>query len=146
MSAKRGVKFATGSSKYRRLHCAVRPIAFPKGVDRCAPGTIPSPRAASVLGEEMAVGQVDQTPALGERQLQQRGGLLDLVLMKGFELTHGGRRVSLPLSAQRLVALLALNERPLPRLYVAGTLWIDSTEEHSNGSLRSALWRLHRPG
>ena len=94
----------------------------------------------------MAVGQVDQTPALCKPQLQQRGGLLDLVLMKGFELTHSGRRVSLPLSAQRLVALLALNERPLPRLYVAGTLWIDSTEEHSNGSLRSTLWRLHRPG
>lgn len=71
---------------------------------------------------------------------------LDLALLKGFDLSCGGERVALPLSAQRLMAFLALNERPLLRVYVAGTLWTDSSEEHSSGSLRSALWRLQRPG
>src|SRR5438093_6924822 len=67
-------------------------------------------------------------------------------LLSGFELTGNGEPVSLPLSAQRLVALLALRNRPLLRPYVAGTLWLDSSEERSAASLRSALWRLHRPG
>lgn len=67
-------------------------------------------------------------------------------LLSGFELTGNGRPVPLPLSVQRLVAFLALCNRPLMRLYVAGTLWLDSSEERSAASLRSALWRLHRPG
>jgi DNA-binding SARP family transcriptional activator len=71
---------------------------------------------------------------------------LELALLKGFELTCAGARVGLPLSAQRLMAFLALNERPLLRVYVAGALWTDSSEIHSSGSLRSALWRLQRPG
>jgi len=54
--------------------------------------------------------------------------------------------VALPLSAQRLLAFVALHERPLPRSYVAGSLWIDSSEERANANLRSALWRLHRSG
>jgi DNA-binding SARP family transcriptional activator len=32
------------------------------------------------------------------------------------------------------------------RLYIASSLWADSTEQHANGSLRSALWRLSRSG
>lgn len=72
--------------------------------------------------------------------------VLSLALLKGFELTCAGSPVSLPLSAQRVMAFLALNARPQLRAYVAGTLWIDSSEQHSSGSLRSALWRLQRPG
>jgi DNA-binding SARP family transcriptional activator len=67
-------------------------------------------------------------------------------LLSGFELSGNGEVVSLPLSAQRLVALLALRNRPLLRAYVAGTLWLDASEERSAASLRSALWRVHRPG
>jgi DNA-binding SARP family transcriptional activator len=54
--------------------------------------------------------------------------------------------VALPLSAQRLLAFVALHERPLPRSFVAGSLWLDSSEERANANLRSALWRLHRSG
>jgi DNA-binding SARP family transcriptional activator len=49
-------------------------------------------------------------------------------------------------SGQRLLALLALQERPLERLWVAGTLWMDASEERAGASLRSALWRLPQPG
>jgi DNA-binding SARP family transcriptional activator len=66
--------------------------------------------------------------------------------MSGFELVSGGRSASPPLSAQRLVALLALQERPVQRVYVAGKLWPDSREDRAMASLRSAIWRANRPG
>ena len=34
----------------------------------------------------------------------------------------------------------------LHRLFVAGSLWIEASEERANANLRSALWRLRRPG
>jgi DNA-binding SARP family transcriptional activator len=67
-------------------------------------------------------------------------------LAGGFELVCGEGSVSLPMSARRLVAFVALHERPLLRSFVAGTLWIDLSEERAGASLRSALWRVHRPG
>lgn len=65
-----------------------------------------------------------------------------LTLMDGFELRCDGERVVVPPSAQRLIAYLALRNRPLLRVHVAGTLWIDSSEERSCANLRTALWRL----
>ena len=67
---------------------------------------------------------------------------LRLTLMNGFELTRDGERVPVPHNAQRLIAYLALRDRPLLRVHVAGTLWMDSSEERSCANLRSALWRL----
>jgi DNA-binding SARP family transcriptional activator len=71
---------------------------------------------------------------------------IQLGLLKGFELRQGAKPVRLPLSAQRLLAFVALHDRPLQRLYVAGTLWLDSTQDAANANLRTALWRLRRPG
>ena len=68
-----------------------------------------------------------------------------LTLLGGFELRHDGDRVGLPLGVQRLVAFLALQERAVQRSYVAGTLWIDSSQEAANANLRTTLWRLRRP-
>jgi DNA-binding SARP family transcriptional activator len=69
-----------------------------------------------------------------------------LSLLGGFELRWAGRAVPVARSGQRLLALLALHARPLERLWVAGTLWLDQPEERAGASLRSALWRLPRPG
>ena len=69
-----------------------------------------------------------------------------LNLLRGFELWCDGERVTLPMSAQRVLAFLALHDRPVLRLYVAGSLWLDASEERSYANLRSALWRLRRPG
>ena len=69
-----------------------------------------------------------------------------LKLLDGFDLVCAGRSVPLPLSAQRLLAFVALHNRPLQRPYVAGSLWLDSPEERAYANLRSALWRLHRCG
>jgi DNA-binding SARP family transcriptional activator len=69
-----------------------------------------------------------------------------LLLLDGFELRCDGRPVALPMTAQRLLAFLALRDRPALRAQVAGCLWVDTTDEHATASLRSALWRLRRPG
>ena len=71
---------------------------------------------------------------------------VELTLLDGFELRHGSERVAVPLGAQRLIAFLALHDRPLLRIHVAGALWLDATEERSCANLRSALWRLRKPG
>lgn len=72
--------------------------------------------------------------------------MLRLQLLDSFELTHGDRRLDLPLPAQRLLAFLALHDQPMLRDYVAGTLWLESNDAHAAGSLRSALWRTRRLG
>jgi DNA-binding SARP family transcriptional activator len=69
-----------------------------------------------------------------------------LRLLGGFELVCAGTTVSLPMSAQRLLAFVALHDRALQRSFVAGSLWLDSPEERAYGNLRTALWRLHRCG
>jgi DNA-binding SARP family transcriptional activator len=71
---------------------------------------------------------------------------LRLGLLKGFELYRDSDLVGLPLSAQRLIAYLALRDRSLLRVHVAATLWPDSTEERSVANLRTALWRIRYEG
>jgi DNA-binding SARP family transcriptional activator len=67
-----------------------------------------------------------------------------LRLLNAFELRSGGTAVLLPMSAQRLVAFVALHNRPLLRPYVAGSLWLDTPDERAAANLRSALWRINR--
>ena len=67
-----------------------------------------------------------------------------LRLLAGFRVDVGGEEVPLPGSAQRVVAFLALHERPVLRPYVAGTLWLDWPDTRAAGNLRSALWRIQR--
>lgn len=67
-----------------------------------------------------------------------------LSLLGGFELRDRGGLVRVPLSAERLVAFLAIQNRSLHRAYVAGSLWPESTDDRAGASLRSSLWRLRR--
>src|SRR2546427_6989166 len=73
-------------------------------------------------------------------------GGMRLRIMRGFQLTCQGQTIPLPRSAERLIAFLGLEDRPLPRQYVAGTLWLDSPQERSNARLRTTLWRVSLPG
>lgn len=57
---------------------------------------------------------------------------VSLSLLDAFELRCDGEPVSLPPSAQRL---LALHDRPLLRPYVAGTLWLDTPDERASANL-----------
>src|SRR4249920_895929 len=67
-----------------------------------------------------------------------------LTLLGAFDLSVDGESVSLPMNGQRVLVFLALHGRSLLRPFVAGSLWLDSTEDRAAGSLRSALWRLNR--
>ncbi len=67
-----------------------------------------------------------------------------LTLLGGFELRDGSRCASVPPHVQRLVAFLALHDRPLRRAYVSGRLWIDVRQEQAFGALRTTLWRAQK--
>ncbi len=68
---------------------------------------------------------------------------IDLRLMGSFELAANGRPINLPVSAQRLIALLALEGRSMARCKAAGILWPDKAESRAAANLRSTLWRLN---
>lgn len=74
------------------------------------------------------------------------GRTVRLGLLQGFQLECAEGEVDLPLSAQRVLAFLALQLRPQTRSYVAATLWMNFEEERAGASLRSALWRINRCG
>jgi len=57
-----------------------------------------------------------------------------------------GRRIAISRGSQRLLAFLALQERPVSRVHVAGVLWPELPDERAAANLRSALWRLRRSG
>jgi DNA-binding SARP family transcriptional activator len=67
-------------------------------------------------------------------------------LLDGFDVTIGGRPVRLSANAQRLLAFLALRDRPQPRGSVAATLWIDRSDRRAAANLRTALWKLGSDG
>ena len=63
-------------------------------------------------------------------------------LLGGFRMVAGNEMLSDGSSARRLLALLALNRRPMAREQVVTTLWPDVADANANGRLRTALWRL----
>jgi DNA-binding SARP family transcriptional activator len=69
-----------------------------------------------------------------------------LELLGTFQLMCDGSAVGLSLPGQRLLAFLALQARPVVREYVAGSLWSDCDHDKAFASLRTALWRVRRPG
>ena len=69
---------------------------------------------------------------------------LRLTLIGGFALWRGSQELGIATSGQRLIALLALRDRPVGRLHVAGTLWPDYSTERSLADLRTTLWRVNQ--
>lgn len=89
----------------------------------------------------------DSTRYSGDARLRPTlVGRVELGLLRGFRILHQDTAVTLPLGAQRLLAFLALHNRPVLRGSVAGALWQDTTERRAGANLRSALWRLNQPG
>jgi DNA-binding SARP family transcriptional activator len=86
------------------------------------------------------------SPGVSEIPTGDASTRLELHLLDGFELLFEGEAVWVPLSAQRLLAFLAIHDRPLRRVYVAGKLWPDTTEQRASANLRSTLWRAHQWG
>jgi DNA-binding SARP family transcriptional activator len=74
------------------------------------------------------------------------GTRVRLQLIGDFRLRLGDDDVPVPQAAQRVIAFVALQERPVCRGRLAGSLWLDKAEERASANLRSALWRLRRQG
>lgn len=68
-----------------------------------------------------------------------------LTLLGGFQLSVGDS-FSVPLGAQRLLAMLALEEGEVDRARATERLWPDSCRSRAAANLRSALWRGKRAG
>ena len=85
----------------------------------------------------------EEAPRVGRAGRETRS-TIRLRLLQGFALSHGGAPIDVSMSEQRLLAFLAVNRRPLPRTFVASALWLDSSERHALGNLRSAIWRLQK--
>lgn len=71
---------------------------------------------------------------------------LRLMLLRAFDLTFDEITIPVSAGAQRVLAFLALSDRPLGRVYVAGVLWPDTSDKRASGSLRSAVWNLSLAG
>jgi DNA-binding SARP family transcriptional activator len=68
-----------------------------------------------------------------------------LHLLGGFQVARGDTVIEVAHSSQRLLGFLALQDRALPRSFVAANLWPDTTDCKAAANLRTALWRLRQP-
>jgi DNA-binding SARP family transcriptional activator len=64
-------------------------------------------------------------------------------LLDGFRLRHEAVEVTLPIGAQRLIALVALGTSRT-RSHISSTLWPDATEDQAAACLRSMIWRVRK--
>ena len=72
------------------------------------------------------------------------GSTVQLRVMRCFELRVDRVGVTLPVNVERVLAFLAVQERPQLRRHVATVLWMDTTEERAAANLRNALWRARQ--
>jgi len=67
-----------------------------------------------------------------------------LTLVEEFALYIGGRHMLIPHITERVLTYLALANRPVARVRLAGTLWPDCSDCSASKRLRTALWRLRQ--
>jgi DNA-binding SARP family transcriptional activator len=80
----------------------------------------------------------------GQEPEPEHVAAIRLSLLDAFELSIDGVAVAMPPIAQRLLAFLALHERPVLREYVSGCLWSGMSTGHASASLRAELGWLPR--
>ena len=100
---------------------------------------------AALLDINLKDGTGIETPG-GPRSGSRPEPAIRLSLLGGFELTVEDQPVEVISGSQRLLAFLALQERPVLRSYIAGNLWLEKSEDRAAANLRAALWRVRHPG
>ena len=85
------------------------------------------------------------TPLSGKVPKTVTMPMIQVTLLDGFALRVDGQPVAVPPSSQRLLAFLAIHERPVARGALAAALWPDTTIRRAAACLRSALYRLVKP-
>jgi DNA-binding SARP family transcriptional activator len=63
-------------------------------------------------------------------------------VLGGFRMVSDGRTVAVPITAAKMIALLAINGPTMSRSQLAGTLWPAVAEPRATANLRSIVWRL----
>ncbi len=71
-------------------------------------------------------------------------GTIKIELLGGFAVQARGRQLQLPLSVQRVLAVLAVQNHDQDRHMLATTLYPDARRQQVSANLRSALWRARR--
>ena len=70
----------------------------------------------------------------------------ELSLLGSFLFTvDGNALLGISAGSQRLLAFLALRDQAVPRAYVAGSFWPESSDDQAGASLRAAVSRLGGP-
>lgn len=72
-------------------------------------------------------------------------GDIELSVLGTFDLRVDGVSAELSPGSQRLLMFLALRDRAIARIALAGTMWPDVSEGRAGDSLRSAIARLEAP-
>jgi DNA-binding SARP family transcriptional activator/DNA-binding HxlR family transcriptional regulator len=72
-------------------------------------------------------------------------GAIEMSVLETFDLRVDGISAELAPGSQRLLVFLALRDRAIARIALAGTMWPDVSEGHAGDSLRSAISRLEAP-
>jgi DNA-binding SARP family transcriptional activator len=106
----------------------------------CRPGNVHDLNLSSGRDDEVESPRLDLALVGGAGDGDGDG--LMLSVLDTFTFRAEDRVLTLPGRSQKLLALLALREKPMTRLLVAGMLWPESPEREAASSLRSALWRL----
>lgn len=70
---------------------------------------------------------------------------IEISMLETFTFRVDGESVVLSPGSQRLLVFLALRDRAIARIALAGTMWPDVSEGHAGDSLRSAIARLEAP-
>lgn len=73
-------------------------------------------------------------------------GTIEMSVLESFDLRVDGVSAELSPGSQRLLVFLALRDRAIARIALAGTMWPDVSEGRAGDSLRSAIARLETPG
>ncbi len=74
--------------------------------------------------------------------IEAKLGDLTISVLDTFTFRAGDHTLALPSGSRKLLAFLALRDRPATRHLVASTLWPEAPPQDAASSLRSALWRL----
>ena len=69
---------------------------------------------------------------------------IELCVLGRFSVRCGEADVALHPQHRRVIAFLALRDRPVSRAVVAGTLWPIRSGDRAAGALRSALWHVEK--
>ncbi len=88
--------------------------------------------------------RLETTCRTTSRPVAVAGATVQLSVMRCFELRVDRVGVSVPPNVERVLAFLAVQERPQSRQHVATHLWMDTIEERAAANLRNALWRARR--